>query len=93
MSQNEVIIDEQALSDVSNSLIVYVNEYRKMLETSIRNIKLNSDNWNDEDFNALLSAINSFMADIEMLEDEAKQLVVKIDNKINAIHELHSMKI
>ena len=93
MSQNEVIIDEQALADVANTLTVYTKEYREMLEAAIRKIKLNSTDWNDEDFNALLSAISSFMADVEVIEDKSKQLFARIENKIDAIHELHSLKI
>lgn len=93
MSQNEVIIDEQALADVANALAVYTKEYKEMLEAAIRKIKLNSTDWNDEDFNALLSAISSFMADVEAIEDESKQLFARIETKIDAIHELHSLKI
>lgn len=93
MSQNEVIIDEQALADVANTLAVYTKEYREMLEAAIRKIKLNSTDWNDEDFNALLSAISSFMADVEAIEDKSKQLFARIETKIDAIHELHSLKI
>ena len=93
MSQTEVIIDEQALSSVSESMNTYIKAYRETLEGAIRKLKLNSEDWNDEDFNALLSAINSFMADVEGIENGTNQLSARIENKINAIHELHSMKI
>lgn len=92
MGQNEVIIDEQALADVSNSLSVYTREYRETLETAIRKIKIGIKDWNDEDFNAILSAINSFMADVETIEGKSKHLQARIVNKIDAIHELHNIK-
>lgn len=93
MSQTKVIIDEQALISVSSSMNTYIKAYREMLEAAIGKLKLNSEAWNDEDFNILLSAINSFMADMEAVENGTKQLTVRIENKINAVHELHSMKI
>lgn len=93
MSQNEVIIDEQALSDVSDELQVYIKDYREMLERAIRKIMIYSKDWNDEDFNALCSAISSFMAEIELIEKKTTQLVTRISNKIDAIHALHSMTI
>ncbi len=93
MSQNEVIIDEQALSDVSDELQVYIKDYREMLERSIRKVMIYSKDWNDEDFNALCSAISSFMAEIESIEKKTTQLVTRISNKIDAIHALHSMTI
>lgn len=93
MSQTEVIIDEQALASVSDSVKTYIKAYRKHLKGAIRKLKLNSEDWNDEDFNTLLSAISSFMADIEGIENGTNQLSARIENKINAIHELHSMKI
>lgn len=93
MSQNEVIIDEQALSDVSNSLVTYTKEYRELLVGTIRKIKLISSDWNDEDFNALLSAISSFMTDVDDIEEKTKQFIERINNRIGAIHELHNMKI
>lgn len=93
MSKSEVIVDEQALASVSDGLKTYVTEYKAMLEDAIRKLKTNSGDWNDEDFNSLLSAINSFMADVDKVENGANQLITRINKKIAAIHELHSMKI
>lgn len=93
MSQNEVIVDEQALIAVSDSIGTYIKNCRENLEKSIRKLKLNSDDWNDEDFNSLLSAITSFMADVDTIEAEVSQFKTRINNKIDAIHKLHSMKI
>lgn len=93
MSQYEVIVDEQALNSVSESLNTYILDYKEMLEDAIRKLKLNSDDWNDEDFNSLLSAINSFMADVDRVGKSTSQLMKRINEKIVAIHELHNMKI
>lgn len=93
VSQYEVIVDEQALNSVSESLNTYILDYKEMLEDAIRKLKLNSDDWNDEDFNSLLSAINSFMADVDRVGKSTSQLMKRINEKIVAIHELHNMKI
>lgn len=93
MSRSEVIVDEQALASVSDGLKSYITEYKAMLEDAIRKLKTNSDDWNDEDFNCLLSAIYSFMADVEKVENETNQLINRINEKIAAIHDLHNIKI
>lgn len=93
MSQSEVIVDEQALSSVSSSITKFSADCRANIEDAIRKIKLNSNEWNDEDFNRLLSAINSFMADVNGIDEATKTLNEIINNKIDAIHKLHSMKI
>ncbi len=93
MSQTEIIIDEQALTSVLDSMNTYINAYRKTLERTIRNLNQNNEFWDDEDFKALLSSISSFMTDIEGIESGTNQLSTRIKNKIDAIHALHSMKI
>lgn len=93
MSRSEVIVDEQALASISDGLKTYITEYKAMLEDAIRKLKTNSGDWNDEDFNSLLSAINSFMADVDKVENGTNQLITRINEKITAIHELHNMKI
>lgn len=93
MSRSEVIVDEQALASISDGLKTYITEYKAMLEDAIRKLKTNSGDWNDEDFNSLLSAINSFMADVDKVENGTNQLITRINEKIAAIHELHNIKI
>ena len=93
MSRSEVIVDEQALASISAGLKTYITEYKAMLEDAIRKLKTNSGDWNDEDFNSLLSAINSFMADVDKVENGTNQLITRINEKIAAIHELHNIKI
>ena len=93
MSQSGVIVDEQALVSILDGLTTYITEYKMMLQDAIRKLKQNSVDWNDEDFNSLLSAINSFMADVDEIEKSTNQLANRIEEKIALIHKLHSMKI
>lgn len=93
MSAEEVIINEQALADVACSLTTYVSSTRETIEAAVRSIRANSSEWADEDFDSLVSAISSFLKDVEGVENTTNQLVERINNKISAIHVLHSMKI
>ena len=93
MSASEVTVDEQALSEVSEAINAHVQDCREVIADAVKKLKLNSENWNDEDFNALVSAINSFMADIEQIQETVTQLSRRIGSKLSAIQELHNMKI
>ncbi len=93
MSSSEVIINEQALADVASSIRTYVSSLKEAIESAVRSIRANSSDWADEDFNSLVSAVSSFLQDIEGIDNATNQLVERINNKINAIHVLHSMKI
>ena len=93
MSQQETIVDLEALSSVSEAINTLGRESRECLEEAIRKIKLNAEEWNDEDFNRLLSAINSFLPKLDSLDETNKQLISRINKKIDYINELHSKKI
>lgn len=93
MSSSEVIINEQALFDVASSIRIYVSSLKEAIESAVRSIMANGSDWTDEDFNLLVLSISSFLQDVEGIENATNQLVKRINNKINAIHVLHSMKI
>lgn len=93
MSANEVVISEPALATVANSIKTYVATIRESIMTTLRSLKANGSEWSDEDFNSLVSAINSFLTDIDSMDGATNQLVERINNKISAIHILHNMKI
>lgn len=88
----EVIIDVESLTSVSNGINDYIKGIQEV-EEAIGQLKLGNEDWNDDDFIALSTAINSFVMDIEALKKITNQLSARIENKINAIHKLHSMKI
>ncbi len=93
MSGIEVVADVDALTSVSENIKRYTSSCHASIEESIRSIQANNSDWNDEDFDKLLSAVSSFIKDIENLEKGAGQLIKRIENKISAIEQLHSMKI
>lgn len=93
MSSSEIIINEQALAAVSGSINDHINAVRDLLSETIEKLKANNEDWNDEDFEILLSAIKEFMAEAAEFESEAGKLTKRIEQKIDAIHQLHSMKI
>lgn len=93
MSAEEVIINEQALADVASGIRTYVSSLKEAIESAVRSIRANSSDWADEDFDSLVSAVSSFMQDVEGIENATNQLVERINNKISAIHVLYNMKI
>lgn len=93
MSQETVVLDEQALGAVADALTTYGKSYREALEEAVRSLNRLGNDWNDEDFNALLSAISSFLSDLEAIDGSSAALTTKIQEKIQAIHVLHAIKI
>lgn len=93
MSSERTIINEEALINLSYSITLFKENYRETIEEAIRELKSNADEWNDEDFNCLVSAISSFMTDVEKIENQSDRMIKIIEDKINAIRALHSMNI
>ncbi len=88
-----VIIDEGALTETAQSIRAYIQEIKERLETAIRGIQANSGDWDDEDFNKLLSALQGCLNDFSGLEESGAKIIERVGVKINQIHELHSMSI
>lgn len=93
MSNEKTIINEEALINVSYSITLFKEKYRETIEKAVRELKSNVDEWDDEDFNCLVSAISSFMLDVEKIENQSDRIIKIIEDKINAIRALHSMNI
>lgn len=93
MSNERTIINEEALINVSYSITLFKENYREAIEKAIRELKSNIDEWDDEDFNCLVSAMSSFMADVEKIENQSNRIIKIIEDKISAIRALHSMNI
>lgn len=93
MSDSAVIVNRQALLDVVAILRAYVSSMKESVESAIKSVKANGNDWKDEDFDSLASALNSVLCDVESMERGASQLVERAINKADAISRLHNMKI
>lgn len=93
MSANEVILNEQALLAVAESISTYSSAHREAIETAVRGIKYSGCDWNDEDFNSLVLAISSFITDAESIDVATRQLVARINSKVEQIQVLHKLQI
>lgn len=93
MNQNETVFSEQVLSDISQILATYSAQYREILNDTMRKTSANSGDWNDEDFNALLSALKSFEPEADAIEKMTRQFTERISAKLDAIHQLRNIKI
>lgn len=93
MSSSTVVADIDALSAISTAMTNYISGIRDELSSAISNINNLGEEWNDGDFNSLIAALNSFYVDINSIETGTSQLIARINEKIEAIHILHGMKI
>ena len=89
----QVIIDEEALNVTASGINAYIQGIKSALDTAIIKLQANGVDWNDEDFDNLLSAISSFMADIGVIDDASTQILRRIDEKLEQIKRLRGIKI
>ncbi|MBR2296052.1 MAG: hypothetical protein IKA43_01440 [Clostridia bacterium] len=90
---DQVIIDEQALEATASSISTYTQGIKEALNEVIKHIQSNNGDWNDEDYENLLSAISSFMADVDTIESGASEIISRVNEKIEAIHRLRNIRI
>ncbi|MBQ2810343.1 MAG: hypothetical protein IJF11_05565 [Clostridia bacterium] len=88
-----VIIDEQALEITSLSISTYTQGIKEALDETLKRIQSNNGDWDDEDYENLLSAISSFMADIDTIEQGASQILHRVNEKLDQIKRLRGIKI
>lgn len=89
----DVIIDERALDEASATVRVYLSGLDGVLNDAIRKIQASAGDWNDEDYENLLSAISSFMADMESIKAVGEEILSRLNAKIEAIHRLRNITI
>lgn len=89
----QVIIDEGALEATASSISTYLQGIKSALDNAIIGIQSNGVDWNDEDFDNLLSAISSFMADVGAIDAGSTQILNRINEKIEQIKRLRGIKI
>ena len=93
MSEGVAIINEQALFGASDALRKYAEQCYAILQEALHQLSRLSGNWQDDDYRALEQAISSLSDDIQVLEDGARFLVNRINQKLAAIRELRNIKI
>lgn len=93
MSTQDVVIDEDALLEISKALQNYKIQMEKSFEEALRLIEQNSDNWNDEDYNYFRSSVASLKKDFEDLEMDSNAFCNRIQNKVDAVLKMRGLKI
>ena len=91
MINEEVIINENALMDVSSTIKSYSQQIKMFIKNTLACFESLQSDWNDSDYDKLISALNSFDSDVISLENAVSQLVLRIDQKLQAIEQLHKM--
>lgn len=90
---DKVIIDEQALIATKNAINTYLESFMEYLDNAIASIEKNHASWDDEDFDDLINMVDEVKNRFLQIDGEARVLVTRIDNKIEAIQSLRRLKI
>lgn len=93
MNESKVVADAQALSSVSTTVKKFNSDLHELYEEFVRMLKLNGSEWNDEDFNKLISAIKSFETELEQIDEHTQLVAKETDAKIDKINQLHNLKL
>ena len=93
MSVDKVVIDLDALNLVANTLREWVINYSSSLEKVSSAIGKSSSDWCDEDFSDLVAFIESVSEEFDKMREKADELILRTNKKIEAVRQLHAMKI
>ena len=93
MNESKIVADVQALTSVSTTVKTFNSNLHEIYEEFVRMLKLNGSEWNDEDFNKLVSAMKSLEAELEQIDEHTRLITKKTDAKIDKINQLHNLKL
>jgi len=93
MNESKIVADVQALTTVSTTVKTFNSNLHELYEEFVRMLKLNGSEWNDEDFNKLVSAMKSFEAELEQIDEHTQLITKETDAKIDKINQLHNLKL
>lgn len=93
MGRSEVIVSEEALNSIASAIRTYIHDIHDVVTTAEDSITANKFEWTDDDFDSLLSAINSIVFNVDVIDGDSKKILERINKKIEAIQKLHKMTI
>lgn len=93
MNESKIVADVQALTTVSTTVKTFNSNLHELYEEFVRMLKLNGSEWNDEDFNRLVSAMKSFELELEQIDEHTQLITRETDAKIDKINQLHNLKL
>jgi archaellum component FlaC len=88
-----VSINKEALISAKDAIEKYKTSMKNAISKAISSFQALYGEWQDEDFNDLMSALNSIENNINVLESACSQIISRIKTKIEQINQLHSMQI
>ena len=88
-----LVADAETLQAFINGITAYEAACEQNLQDALDRLGEQSGEWNDEDYNALASAIASFKTNISDLGIQGEALKAQAAQKIAKIDALHAIKI
>lgn len=88
-----VIIDEKALVATKKAINTYLDSFIEFLDNAIASIEKSHASWDDEDFDDLMNLVDEVKNRFLLIDEDARLLITRIDNKVEAIQSLRRLKI
>ena len=93
MEVNETVFDLEFLIELSNQIYNYMESISNASNDSSNGLRNLNYDWNDEDYLDILKFIDSFSENVKNMKEVNFQILDRISEKIEAINELHKLKI
>ena len=88
-----VSINKEALINTKDAFEKYKTAMVNAISKAVSSFQSLYGEWQDDDFNELLSSLNSIESNISLIESVSNQIISRIKVKIEQIDQLHSMRI
>ena len=93
MSANNLIIDVAALQTVETGIQGNMEASKENLEKVLQELQAARAEWSDEDMDDLLESVGNLQAQLDVITDSGKTLLLRCQRKRQALERLHSMTI
>ena len=88
-----VSINKEALISAKDAIEKYKTSMINAISKAISGFQALYGEWQDEDFNDLMSSLNSIENNINIIESACSQIISRIKVKLEQIDHLHSIQI
>ena len=93
MSAENLIIDDEALLSVANSITDYVTSAKNNLEAAMRGLQAAESCWSDNDMRDLQESLQLFYSEVEQIGAKGTEIALRCQRKLDKKAQLHNMRI
>lgn len=85
MAQDVLNLNEDSFEQIKKVLSLHSPKMKEQYDRAVEKIAALSGEWDDDDYQAFLAALNGMKSKFDDLENEAEQLIAKAEYKIEMI--------